>query len=373
MDRTTVPVEQGGGSLAILGARGIPAAYGGFETFAEELSTRLAARGRDVTVYCERRDPDAPAEYRGVRLEYVPAPNLGPLSTLVFDSLCLWRARKRHDVVYMLGYAAAFACFIPRLWGTPVWINMDGIEWKRSKWSALGRMWLRLMEALATRTGSRLLCDAEGILRHLQTRHRRLPPASVIPYGAPHVEDRDNELLNEFGLTAGGYYIVVARLEPENHILEILEGFRKSASARRLVVVGDTSRETSYIARIKAIDDPRIQIVGGIYEREKLESLRLHAFAYFHGHSVGGTNPSLLEAMGCGNLILAHDNPFNREVAADGAVYFAEAGDIPDLIAAIEAPDFDGAALQARARDRIATIYNWDRVVNVYEDLLDQA
>jgi len=171
--------------LAILGSRGIPAGYGGFETFAEELSVRLVQQGVDVTVYCEAGHGEQPAAHQGVHLEHIPAPNLGPLTTILFDLLCLWHARKAFDVVYMLGYGTSIFCFIPRLWGSTVWINMDGVEWARSKWCRLAKIWFKIMEAAAMWTPDRLIADAEGILKHLQSRHARLPPVSVIPYGAP--------------------------------------------------------------------------------------------------------------------------------------------------------------------------------------------
>ncbi|HQT26400.1 MAG TPA: DUF1972 domain-containing protein, partial [Burkholderiales bacterium] len=186
--------------LAILGARGIPARYGGFETFAERLSTGLARRGIEVTVYCEAV-PDGPVNYEGVKLEYFGLPCAGPLSTVLFDMKCLWHARKRHDVVYMLGYGAAFFCFAPRIWGRQVWLNMDGLEWKRSKWSLLAKFWLRAMESVAMLTPSRLIFDAEGIRTSLESRHRRLPPATFIPYGAQVAEmPADPEILTEWAL-----------------------------------------------------------------------------------------------------------------------------------------------------------------------------
>jgi len=189
--------------IVILGARGIPGRYGGFETFAEELSVPLAMRGVDVTVFCENTEGERPSEYKGVRLAYVDVPRLGPVARILLDLVALWRARKGYDAVYMLGYGASLFCFIPRLWGTQVWINMDGVEWARSKWNWFGRTWLKVMEAIAMWTPNRIIADAEGIKAHLARRHRRLPPCSVIPYGAPVVVDPPSEgLLAQWNLAA---------------------------------------------------------------------------------------------------------------------------------------------------------------------------
>lgn len=358
--------------LAILGTRGIPARYGGFETFVEELSVRLVKMGVDVTVYCEIAEKDSPDSYKGIRLKYIPSPDLGPLTTLLFDLRCLWHARRGYDVVYMLGYGASIFCFIPRIWGSRVWINMDGIEWARSKWRSLAKAWFRLMEAIAMRTADRIIADAEGIRQNLESRHRHMPPCSVIPYGAPVIEDAPPiTLLDEWGISPFRYYLIVCRLEPENKVHEIIEGFVASDSTCTLVVVGDHSSGTAYVNSLLKINDNRINFIGTVYDKVKLQVLRYHAFAYFHGHSVGGTNPSLLEALGCGNLIIAHDNIFNREVAADAAIYFGSADEIPAIISAIEAyPPDKLKALSQKGRNRIKEKYNWDAVTNQYLQLL---
>src|SRR3990172_311013 len=226
--------------IAILGSRGIPAGYGGFETFAEELAVRLAQRGIDVTVFCEGSGEGRPSEYKGVQLEHVSAPRVGPLTTLLFDLRCLWHARKKFDVVYMLGYGAGLFCFIPRLWGTKVWINMDGIEWARTKWGRAARIWFKLMEAASVRVPDRLIADAESIRRHLESRHGSIKPCSVISYGAPIIrETPDPALLRKWGLVPGQYDLVVCRLEPENMVAEIVQGCEMSDSPYPLIIVGD--------------------------------------------------------------------------------------------------------------------------------------
>jgi len=358
--------------LAILGTRGVPARYGGFETFAEELGTRLAERGIEVTVFCERvSEAPEPSKFRGIDLEYVRTPRLGPLTTIIFDLTILWRARKGFDVVYMLGYGASLFCFIPRLYGTEVWINMDGLEWRRSKWSWPARTYLRVMEMIATWTPSRIIADADAIRSHLESRYGRLLNCSVIPYGAAVVTATPSEdLLAEWGLKAGEYFIVVCRLEPENHVLDILEGYATSSSRYSLVVLGDHKLDTPYVKRLRSVADPRVRLIGTVYDKARLIALRFHARGYFHGHSVGGTNPSLLEAMASGNAVIAHDNVFNREVAADAALYFSNAEDIPGILEILETDSGRLQRMRAVARHRIESIYNWQAITDRYQQLL---
>ena len=359
-------------SIALLGSRGIPARYGGFETFAQEIGVRLAERGYDVTVYCERKaDGSSPQSHRGVNLVYMRAPRLGPLSTIVFDVQCLWNARKGFETVYMLGYGTALFCVIPRIWRRRVWINMDGLEWARSKWNAVAKIWLKMMEASALLTATRIIADAEAIRTNLQSRYNKMPRCSVIAYGADVVKESPSiEQLDTWQLKPDAYYLVVCRLEPENHVAEIISGFCASKSTVELVIVGDHHVPGSYAAELRGNGDARVRFAGTVFDQSALQALRWHCRAYFHGHSVGGTNPSLIEAMGCGNRIIAHDNPFNREVAGDCAVYFSSADSIPEIVTAID------RQVQPHSRDdvqqRVQAIYNWDRIADQYEALLQQ-
>jgi glycosyltransferase involved in cell wall biosynthesis len=358
--------------LAIVGTRGVPARYGGFETFAEGIGAQLARRGIEVTVFCERNgDIALPAAHRGIQLEYVRAPRLGPMTTIVYDIAVLWRARKRFDVVYMLGYGASPFCFIPRMFGTKVWINMDGVEWWRSKWSWPARTYLRIMEMIAMWTPDQIIADAAAIRRHLENRHRRMPPCAVIPYGAEIVTAPPHEdLLAEWNLKSGEYFIVVCRLEPENHVLEILEGYTTSSSPFPLIVLGDHAVDTPYVKRLLSISDHRVRLIGTVFDKARLRALRFHARGYFHGHSVGGSNPSLLESMGSGNATIAHDNVFNREVAAEAAVYFRNAAEIPGILRELESDPRRIQGLRAEAHRRIEAIYNWPMVADRYLQLL---
>lgn len=359
--------------LAILGTRGIPARYGGFETFAEELAVRLVGRGVEVTVYCEAAGDDAPESYKGVRLEYIPSRNFGPLTTVLFDIRCLVDARKGFDAVYMLGYGVSAFCFIPRIYGSDVWINMDGIEWARAKWGVVARVYLKAMEAFAMRVPNRIIADAGGIKGFLEERHWRIPPCEVIAYGAYIVDAApQGAVLSDMGLRPGEYYLVVCRLEPENHVLEIIEGFNASGSAAPLIIVGNHNIDTPYVRKLKAASGKGVKFAGAVYNEERLKALRYHCKAYFHGHSVGGTNPSLIEALGCGNLLIAHDNPFNREVAGDVGLYFKRPEEIPAFMARIEG--LSGAERQeisAKARLIIKERYDWDKIADIYLRLLE--
>lgn len=359
-----------GSRIAILGSRGIPARYGGFETFAQEIATRLVDSGVSVTVFCEN---DGPKTYGRVQLRYVPATNLGPFSTILFDMRCLWHARKGFDVVYMLGYGAAIFCFLPRLWKTSVWINMDGIEWRRTKWSWYARIWLKTMEWLATRTASRLIVDADGIEKHLRSRYKLSVDVSMIPYGVAEPPRRpEPDLLGDFNLEPRRYNLVVCRLEPENHVFEIAEGYKHLECELPLIVVGGLQEGNSYCATLLQQESEKIRFIGSVYDSDRLWSLRYNCLIYFHGHSVGGTNPSLLEAMAASNLIVAHDNEFNREVLGPSGRYFNNADQIAPLARELLSLDDQASQnLRRKIRERVRVRYSWDSVRDSYLKLLD--
>ena len=361
--------------IAILGTRGIPAGYGGFETFAEQLATRLAARGHRVTVYAETDGtaPVADADYRGVRVRYRRRPHWGPASVLAYDCACLWDARSGYDLVYMLGYGAAWACWWPKVYGVPVWINVDGLEWARSKWSTVARLYLRAMEWVASWVATRLIADAQAIANRFRKTYPKCVPCSFIAYGAELVqhEQADPAALAQWGLQPYRYMLVVARPEPENHILEIIQGYLLHGGEWPLVVVGSVTGATAYQQRLLAMASEKVRFVGGIYDPGQLQSLRVHAACYLHGHSVGGTNPSLLEALACGNWVFAHDNPYNREVARDTADYFETPEQLAQSLSrwagSADAQRFERSH---RARQVVAEHYTWDEIVDAYEALM---
>lgn len=356
--------------MAILGCRGIPARYGGFETFADHLSRGLVAAGVDVTVYAEGDGPDT--SYEGVRVRYVKPLKIGPASAIAYDVQSLWNARKSFDVVYMLGYGAAWGCVIPRLWGTRIWMNMDGLEWARSKWHPVVRAYLRWMERLMSVVSDQVLADADAIKVHYDHHYPLGAPCTFIPYGAHGTApDRMAYRLANLDLMVDGYFLIVARMEPENHILEIIEAHRQWGGQYPLVVVGDHTGLNDYCRRIRQCVAPAVRFLGAIYDPAELAALRAGAFAYIHGHSVGGTNPSLLEAMWFASLVIAHDNPFNREVLGDSGLFF---NSISSLVATMQdAHDMDAASrkrLKASTQEVVNRKYQWSGVVQNYRSLL---
>lgn len=355
--------------LAILGTRGIPARYGGFETFAEQLAVRLVERGHEVTVFCEATESRVDT-YKGVTLCHLKTHNLGPLTTLFFDAASLWQARSCFDVVYMLGYGSSMLCWLPRFWGTPVWINMDGLEWKRAKWNPIARWYLHWAEAMATRTPDRIIADAHAIKANLELRYRRLPPCDAIPYGCEIISNACAEELKCFGLDPGTYYLVVCRFEPENHVREIAEGFLGSSTNARLVLVGDHTEKSIYARSLVSYQSDRILFTGPIYDAPKIQALRFYCRAYLHGHSVGGTNPSLLEAMGCGNVVIAHDNPFNREVLGDSALFFSTSKMVRAGVESVDSGKSELSAMRCGAMNRARQFYSWEGVTDQYCNLM---
>jgi glycosyltransferase involved in cell wall biosynthesis len=358
--------------VAILGSRGIPARYGGFETFAEELATRLAQAGFELTVFGERRRGEARlGHHRGVRLVRMSAPRLGPLSTLLYDLRCLWRARRGYDVVLMLGYGASLFCGLPRSRGTEVWISMDGLEHRRGKWGPLGRAWLRRMEARALSVADRVVFDSEAVRRDVLSRVSGPARAHVIEYGARLDLPRDPGVVESLGLRPRSYYLVVCRIEPENRVLEIVRAVSRAPTTRELIVVGDVERAGPYGEACRRAAGPQVRFLGAVFDRQTLHALRAESWAAIHGHSVGGTNPSLLEALAAGVPVIAHENPFNREVLGDGARTFRDEDELVAAIAAAErASAEDRLAEGERGRRRIQERYTWERIAAEYVRLL---
>jgi glycosyltransferase involved in cell wall biosynthesis len=259
------------------------------------------------------------------------------------------------------------------LFGAEVWINPDGLEWARAKWGRVAKLYFRLMEWSSLRVANRIIADAKAIELSLASRHGELKACSVIPYGCEIVEvPPPTEPLSKWNITPDEYYIVVCRLEPENHVREILEAFKSSQSERKLIVVGNSASGTKYVQGLLSIHDPRIQMIGTVYEKDRLIALRYHSFAYLHGHSVGGTNPSLLEAMGCGNFILAHDNPFNRETVATAGMFFRDAEGLTGLVNRVDADPSIRSDFKKKARVRARECFSWEDIVAEYAALMSQ-
>jgi glycosyltransferase involved in cell wall biosynthesis len=362
-------------SVAILGTRGIPASHGGFETFAQHLALHLRRRGWSVLVYCQGQPGSALStdEWHGIERVHVPARIAGPLGTFDFDIRSTWHALKRRPgVVLTLGYNTALLSLLYRASGITNLINMDGIEWRRSKWTPPLRAWLYLNERLGCWLGDHLIADHPAIAKHLATRVSA-SKIMMIPYGAAVVSSAPQAPLAGYGLAAGRYALAVARFEPENSVLEIVRAWSKRPRGMKLVVVGRCTPETNeYHLRVAQAAGPEVLLAGAIYEPAVLEALRFHCRLHVHGHRVGGTNPSLVEALGAGNAVLAHDNPFNRWVAGDGARYFMTTADCAAAFDTLTTDHASVAAMGAASRQRHLDAFTWDRILDAYEEMLER-
>lgn len=356
----------------MVGTRGVPAHYGGFETAVEEIGRRLVERGHEVTVYCRGAEDPRQREHLGMRLVHLPALHRKSLETLSHTALSLAHlvAGPPQDAVIV--FNAANAPFLPvlRLRRVPAAVHVDGLEWQRSKWGRAGRRYYRLAESLAVRWADALIADAGGIADYY--REEFDAETVLLTYGAPLQVAPLSDRLGALGLEPDGYHLAVARFEPENHVAEVVAGYRASAARLPLVVVGSApyaDRYTEQIAR-DAAEDPRIRLVGSVWDQRQLDQLYAHCATYLHGHSVGGTNPSLLRAMGAGAPVVAWDVVFNREVAGPDARFFAAADQLPRLLEEAEAESEQRLARGRRLRARAATRYQWLEVAGGYEDLL---
>jgi len=362
-------------AIAILGIRGIPAAHGGFETFAERLALYLQARGWDVVVYCQELGAGPVTEdvWQGIRRVHIPVAGDGAWSTIVFD----WRAtalaaRDKGRVALTLGYNTAVFCARLRLAGVANVINMDGIEWARAKWGRAARAWFYLNDWAGCLLGNGLVADHPEIRRHLATRvaERKI---TVLPYGSDRIDAAPAAPIHSRGLEPGSYVTLIARPEPENSILEIVAGFSRRRRGVRLVVLGryDANASDYHRAVLQAASD-EVLFLGALYDKDILAALRFHCRLYVHGHQVGGTNPSLVEALGAGNPVLAHDNRFNRWVAGPGARYFTDADDCALAFDAL-LDDREQLAGMARAsRERHEAEFTWERILAGYERLMER-
>ncbi len=356
--------------LAILGTRGIPANYGGFETFAEELATRLVARGHEVTVYCRSHHVSSDmTEYRGVRLKVLPTIKHKYLDTIVHSFISVLHAvTRRFDVVLICN--AANSPFIPilRLTGTPVAVNVDGLERKRKKWNWLGRLYYMFGERASVWFASEVVSDAKAIHDYYLTQYNA--PSTMIAYGAVVERNLDAQAIARFGVEPERYFLYVSRLEPENNAAMVIEAFTKVETDLKLVIVGDAPYADEYKKRLNelASGDDRIIFTGFVFGKE-YKSLQQNAYAYIHATEVGGTHPALIEAMGFGNCVLSYSTIENDEVVGDAAMLY---GDTADLTEKMQDITVDGAMvskLRAAAQERVRTTYNWDSVTDEYEKL----
>lgn len=353
-----------------MGIRGLPAAHGGFETFAEHLAFYLRDRGWHVAVYCQegrsaKREID---HWEGIERIHIPVRRSGALGTIEFDVKCVADVAGREGAILTLGYNTGFLAPWLRLKGRRNFINMDGIEWKRDKYGLPARFYLWVNERLAALSGAFLIADHPQI----ESRLRKIAPHAdikMIPYGGDAPGNGDVTCLAKLGLEQQRYFTVIARPEAENSILEIVQSFSDIRQGVKLVVLGIYKSADAYQAKVLSAAGPNVVFPGPIYDKAILHVLRTHCIAYLHGHKVGGTNPSLVEALAAGNAIIAHDNAFNRWVAGDAALYFSDIAQcraaIQRLVDEKDLPTSMGIA----ATDRWEEQFRWPDILEAYEDL----
>jgi glycosyltransferase involved in cell wall biosynthesis len=365
-------VSNGRPTLLILGTRGIPANHKGFETFAEKLALFLTDRW-NVKVYCQHDVARVERRFRsetwhGIELIHVQVASTGPRATLEFDLHCILDSLRRKGVCLVLGYNSAVFLPILRLLRRPILTNMDGIEWRRPKWSRAVRAWFWINEWIAAWTSHRLVADHPVIADHLATRRSRKAIATI-PYGGNPVVGAPEAPVRALGLEPDRYMVSIARIEPDNNILTIVKAFSNRHRGAKLVVLGTLDDSIAYHREVRAAASDEVIFPGAIYEQATVEALRFHARAYLHGHTVGGTNPSLVEALWAGCPVIAHDNPFNRGTAGEAQAYFGTPEECERRIATCLADDEAVRRAREAARQQ-ATRFSWEDILSQYESEL---
>ena len=358
--------------IAILGSRGIPNRYGGFEELAEKLAVGLANRGHQVIVYNPSDHPIKGWHHTGVKLvrRFNPEIILGSAGQFIYDLGASIDTRfKKPDVILQLGYTSSSIWF----WTLPdksrVITNMDGLEWKRSKYSPAVRKFLLRAEKWAAKHSHLLVADNPEIENYLHEKY--VNQVVHIPYGADIPKNPDKKYLDKYEIKPGEFSLLIARMEPENHIAEIIEGYAKSNTSEPLLVIGNTKNSYGRKLLRKNRSNQKIKFLQGIYDKDELNSLRYYSRLYFHGHSVGGTNPSLLEAMACSCTIVAHENAFNKSVLKSHAWYFKTSQDITACVEKKIHPKTKTAFIKhnlSTIRDK----FNWKVIVEQYEIAMQQ-
>ena len=353
-----------------MGTRGVPANYGGFETFAEECAAGLSARGHSVTVYGRSHYIDSSMRrHRGIDLVVLPSLRLKYLDTMAHTLMSLFHALfQRFDVLLFCNAANSIYTLLPRFLGTPVVVNVDGIERLRLKWNWLGRSWYHLSEYFSVWFPNAIVTDARVIERYYRETYGAR--STFIPYGAITDKPVGSEALEKLCLTPAGYFLYVSRLEPENNAHLVVAAFEKLRSTKKLVVVGDAPYARGYIDSVTATRDPRILFPGAIYG-EGYRQLMGNAFCYIHATEVGGSHPALLEAMGQGNIIIANGTPENTEVLGNTGILYRrnDPADLTRCMQSVNDAPADYREYGDAALARVRSEYSWESVVVKYEEL----
>jgi glycosyltransferase involved in cell wall biosynthesis len=356
--------------IAVLGSRGIPHTYSGYEAFIGEVGPRLVARGHDVLVYCRSSlFREKPKTYKGVLLIYLPSIETKTMGTVTHTLVSMWDAVfRRMDVIFVVNLVNAFHCILPRLMGKNVAINVDGLDWKRGKWGRFGKAYFYWNAKCVGRICPKgVITDAQE-MRRIYLEEFRTPNVSIA-YGANIEQTRNPGVVRHYGLEPSQYYLIASRLVPENNADLIVGAFEKVKTSRILAIAGNANYRSDFVNRLKKTRDPRVKFLGHVGDVEHVKELHCNAYAYLHGHSLGGTNPALLKALGYGNCVLALATAFNREVLQDYGILFENDTDLVRKLHDVEEHPEVAAAYRLRAPQRIREAYTWDRITDQYEEL----
>jgi glycosyltransferase involved in cell wall biosynthesis len=357
--------------VALIGTRGVPARYGGFETAVEEIGSGLSERGHEVTVYC-RNSSEVGAVHRGMRRVILPAVRRKAVETLTHSALSTLHAlRHRPDVAIVFNAANAPFVGVLRAAGIRTVLHIDGHDERRRKWQGVGRLYYLIATRVGIALAHEVIADSVAIQRELAASYG--VTSVYIPYGA-HTSINGpasaQAVLDGIGLTVDGFHLLVARFEPENQVLEIVQSYLAAECELPLVLVGFSGFPSDYAEQIAAVADPRICRLGAVWDQHLLDALYAGAASYVHGHSVGGTNPSLLRAMVNGAPVIAYDCPYNRETTGGHALWFDRARPAAGAMMAKLERDESAAERGENARQRAVTHYLWADVVTAYEGVM---
>ena len=359
--------------IAMIGFRGVPHTYGGGEELARHLAPRLAAKGHDVTVYCRSGYyPDKSPTWEGVHRVFYPAPEHKSLGQFVHAAFATVDATiRRPDVIYVHTLPSAPHSILPWLLREKIVVNVNGMDWGRDKWGPVGKAYFKAAARIALRTASAIINDSEAMRAYYRQEFGR--DSYFVAYGAEIKQSEHPEVLATYGVEPRGYYLIASRMVPENNADLIVQAFIASKSRRQLLIAGGANFQSPWVEALRATRDPRVRFLGHIPDAEHIRELHCNAYAYLHGHSLGGTNPALLKALGYGNCVVALDNPFNREVLVNhagrefGILFPKNADALTAMLNDLDADEAKAEHFRVAAPDRIREAYTWDFIVNEYE------
>lgn len=375
-NQTPAPESEGRLRIGMLGLYGMPMPelhFTGFETAFGEIAPRLVEKGHDVTIYCRKAHFPAHlrrSSWKGVKLVYVPSPGGKNFSGILSTFLAALHALVfgRYQLFFFVNVGMGHHAALCRLFGRKVIMNVDGLDWKRAKWGPLARVYFLSAAHSAIRFCNRLITDAEAMRKFYLDEFGK--ETSMIAYGAYIESSTDASLISQFGVERDGYYLIASRLIPENHADLIIEGLVASGSLKKLVIAGGANYDSPFHKRLDELATDAVIFTGHIHDQAVIKELHCNCFAYLHGHSVGGTNPSLLKAMGYGNCIAALDTVFNREVLEDTGLFFSkDPSDLAGIIQRLEASPEIVASMRRRGPERIEAEYTWPKIANQYDEL----